>query len=84
MRLASLPPVSGGVDSGKSSLVAVLTHGNGGQPSLDNGRGAARMSVLKHKHELESGRTSSISQQVLGYDEQGEVLNYGSGAGETS
>ena len=56
--------VSGGVDSGKSSLVAVLSHGSNGAPALDNGRGSARMSVLKHKHELESGRTSSISQQV--------------------
>ena len=52
------------MDSGKSSLVAVLTHGSNGRPLLDNGRGSARMSVLRHKHELESGRTSSISQQV--------------------
>ena len=68
--------VSGGMGSGKSSLVAVLTHGSDGRPVLDNGRGSARMSVLRHKHELESGRTSSISQQALGYDEQGKVLNY--------
>ncbi|GAX84840.1 hypothetical protein CEUSTIGMA_g12261.t1 [Chlamydomonas eustigma] len=68
--------VSGGVDSGKSSLVAVLTHGSDGQPHLDNGRGSARMSVLRHKHELESGRTTSISQQVLGYGAEGEILNY--------
>ncbi|KAK9815416.1 hypothetical protein WJX72_003287 [[Myrmecia] bisecta] len=69
--------VAGSIDSGKSTLVAVLTHGSGGRPLLDNGHGAARMNVLRHKHEIESGRTSSISQQLLGYDEEDKVLNYG-------
>jgi RecB family endonuclease NucS len=31
------------------------------------------MAVFRHKHEMESGRTSSISQQLLGYDEEGKV-----------
>jgi GTPase len=52
------------MDSGKSTLVAVLTNGSDGAPLLDNGRGSARMAVFRHKHEIESGRTSSISQQV--------------------
>jgi GTPase len=52
------------MDSGKSTLVAVLTHGCDGRPLLDNCRGSARMAVFRHKHEIESGRTSSISQQV--------------------
>ena len=65
--------VAGSVDSGKSTLVAVLTHGAGGAPLLDNGRGSARMAVFRHKHEIESGRTSSISQQILGYDAAGAV-----------
>lgn len=52
------------MDSGKSTLVAVLTHGADMRPLLDNGRGSARMAVFRHKHEIESGRTSSISQQV--------------------
>lgn len=56
--------VAGSMDSGKSTLVAVLTHGADGRPLLDNGRGSARMAVFRHKHEIESGRTSSISQQV--------------------
>ena len=64
--------VAGAVDSGKSTLVAALTHGCEGRPRLDDGQGAARMAVLRHKHEIESGRTSSISQQLLGYDEDGE------------
>ena len=63
--------VAGSVDSGKSTLVAILTHGAGGAPLLDNGRGSARMAVFRHKHEIESGRTSSISEQILGYDAAG-------------
>lgn len=66
--------VTGGVDSGKSTLVAVLSHGARGEPSLDNGRGSARMSVFRHKHEIETGRTSSISHTLLAYDEKGDSV----------
>ena len=69
------------MDSGKSTLVAVLTHGAGGAPLLDNGRGSARMAVFRHKHEIESGRTSSISQQILGYDAAGAGQGQGYGSG---
>lgn len=65
--------VGGSLNSGKSTLVAVLTQGSYGRPLLDNGHGSARMAVFRHKHEIESGRTSSISQQMLGYDEEGKV-----------
>lgn len=41
--------VAGSVDSGKSTLVAALTHGNSGHPFLDDGRGSARMAVC-HPH----------------------------------
>ncbi|CAD7702244.1 unnamed protein product [Ostreobium quekettii] len=68
--------VAGGADSGKSTLVAVMTHGTDGKPILDNGGGSARTTVLRHKHEIETGRTSSISQHMLGYDQDGRVLNY--------
>ena len=71
MPRAPLVAVAGSVDSGKSTLVAILTHGAGGAPLLDNGRGSARMAVFRHKHEIESGRTSSISQQLLGYNAAG-------------
>lgn len=67
--------VAGSVDAGKSTLVAVLTHGSDGQPLLDNSAGSARMSVFRHKHEIESGRTSSISQQMLGYDREGAHIH---------
>lgn len=63
--------VAGNVDSGKSTLVGVLITGE-----LDNGRGLARMNVFRHKHEVESGRTSSISQQIMGFTSQGKVANY--------
>uniref|UniRef100_A0A7S0RUZ7 Tr-type G domain-containing protein n=1 Tax=Pyramimonas obovata TaxID=1411642 RepID=A0A7S0RUZ7_9CHLO len=66
--------ICGNVDSGKSTLLGVLTKG-----VLDNGRGGARLQVFRHKHEVDSGRTSAISQQVLGFSPTGEVLNYGDG-----
>lgn len=52
--------VGGNVDAGKSSFVGVIT-----RDVLDNGRGFARSFVLRHKHELETGRTSSSSQQYI-------------------
>jgi GTPase len=61
--------VVGNVDSGKSTLLGVLTRGQ-----LDNGRGLARMNVFVHKHEIETGRTSSISHEVLGFDSKGNVV----------
>eukprot|EP00892_Ulva_mutabilis_P004085 jgi/Ulvmu1/2048/UM120_0044.1 len=76
--------VGGSVGSGKSSLVAVLCHGAGGRPALDDGRGRARTSVLRHRHEIQSGHTSSISQCTLGYDGGGGVLNYASVAAPTA
>lgn len=63
-RAGCMRAVTGAVESGKSTLVAILTNGARGRPILDNGRGSARMAVFRHKHEIESGRTSSISQQV--------------------
>jgi GTPase len=68
--------VAGAVDGGKSTLISVLSHGTDGQPTLDNGRGAARMAILRHKHEIESGRTSSVSHITLAYSPTGAVLNY--------
>jgi GTPase len=47
--------VTGNVDAGKSTLLGVLTHG-----VLDDGRGVARQKLFRHKHEMETGRTSSV------------------------
>ncbi|XP_037094162.1 GTP-binding protein 1-like [Pollicipes pollicipes] len=62
--------VVGNVDAGKSTLLGVLTHGE-----LDNGRGFARQKLFRHKHEMESGRTSSVGNDILGFDSQGQVVN---------
>lgn len=48
--------VCGPVDAGKSSLIGVLNNG-----ILDDGRGRSRNLVLKHHHEISSGRTSNIT-----------------------
>lgn len=55
--------VIGNVDSGKSTMVGVLTRN-----MLDNGRGSARSKVFKHSHEDQSGRTSAIGQHNLCLD----------------
>ena len=60
----------GNVDAGKSTLLGVLTHGE-----LDNGRGFARQKLFRHKHEMESGRTSSVGNDILGFDTVGNVIN---------
>lgn len=60
--------VLGNVDVGKSTLVGVLTQGE-----LDNGRGRARLNLFRHLHEIESGRTSSISHEILGFNSKGQV-----------
>uniref|UniRef100_A0A8C2ZFI8 GTP-binding protein 1 n=1 Tax=Cyclopterus lumpus TaxID=8103 RepID=A0A8C2ZFI8_CYCLU len=53
-----------------STLLGVLTHGE-----LDNGRGFARQKLFRHKHEMESGRTSSVGNDILGFDQEGQVVN---------
>lgn len=62
--------VAGNVDAGKSTTIGTLTYG-----ILDDGRGKARVNVFNHRHEIETGRTSSISSQILGYNSYGEVVN---------
>lgn len=61
---------TGGVGSGKSTLIGVLTTGE-----LDDGEGLARQEIFQHLHELKHGTTSAISRHLLGFDEHGEVTN---------
>ncbi|XP_012522961.1 LOW QUALITY PROTEIN: GTP-binding protein 2 [Monomorium pharaonis] len=63
--------VTGAQDAGKSTLLGVLTQGE-----LDNGRGRARLNMLRHLHEIKTGRTSSISHEIIGFNSTGHVLNY--------
>lgn len=51
-------------------MLGVLTQGE-----LDNGRGSARLNMFRHRHEIQSGRTSCISHEALGFDTQGNVIN---------
>ncbi|OBT73874.1 hypothetical protein VF21_08253 [Pseudogymnoascus sp. 05NY08] len=72
--------LTGPTTSGKSSLLGTLSTG-----TLDNGRGKSRLSLLKHRHELASGVTSSVAQELVGYktssspDIAAEVINYATG-----
>ena len=63
--------VLGEEGTGKSTLIGVLKNGK-----LDNGAGSARSNILIHKHEITSGKTSSFSHQILGFDEKGDITNY--------
>ena len=63
--------VAGPADTGKSTLIAVLSSGSG----LDNGKGLARTQVFRHNHEVKSGRTSSNTQHNLYFGATGNVLN---------
>ncbi|KAI9770358.1 MAG: hypothetical protein M1835_006562 [Candelina submexicana] len=61
--------VVGNVDAGKSTMLGVLVKGG-----LDDGRGKARVNLFRHKHEVESGRTSSVGMEIMGFDTHGEVV----------
>ncbi|KAI1503321.1 P-loop containing nucleoside triphosphate hydrolase protein [Biscogniauxia marginata] len=61
--------VVGNVDAGKSSMLGVLVKGD-----LDDGRGKARVNLFRHKHEIETGRTSSVGMEIMGFDSMGKVI----------
>jgi GTPase len=61
--------VVGNVDAGKSTMLGVLVKGG-----LDDGRGKARVNLFRHKHEIESGRTSSVGMEIMGFDTRGKVV----------
>ena len=58
------------VDAGKSTMLGVLVKGG-----LDDGRGKARVNLFRHKHEIESGRTSSVGMEIMGFDSKGEITS---------
>jgi len=62
--------VIGNVDSGKSTMIGVLTSGE-----LDDGRGYARSKVLRHDHEQVNGRTSCAAQHIFGFKVNGERVH---------
>ncbi|MCJ1402343.1 hypothetical protein MMC11_005563 [Xylographa trunciseda] len=76
--------LTGSTTSGKSSLLGTLS-----TSTLDNGRGKSRLSLLKHRHEIASGVTSSVALELIGYqatfsgpdrvEKNPDVVNYGCG-----
>lgn len=63
--------ILGNVDSGKSTIISVLK-----EKILDNGRGLARRKILKHKHEQETGRTSSITHHYYVNKEHNKIISF--------
>ncbi|KAI1660181.1 hypothetical protein F4813DRAFT_351216 [Daldinia decipiens] len=66
LRISLIGPTT----SGKTTLLGTLSNG-----TLDNGRGSSRINLLRHRHEVVSGRTSSIAQELIGYDDR-KIFNY--------
>ncbi|CAB9505840.1 GTP-binding protein 1 (Fragment) [Seminavis robusta] len=61
--------VVGNVDAGKSTIIGTLT-----TSSLDDGRGKSRTSIMRHRHEIESGRTSTATTHLMGFRSTGEPI----------
>lgn len=76
--------LTGCTTSGKSSLLGTLS-----TSTLDNGRGKSRLSLLKHRHEIVSGISSSVTPELIGYHDTSlscrgavsstSVINYATG-----
>lgn len=78
--------LAGSTTSGKSSLLGTLS-----SSVLDNGRGKSRLLLLKHRHEIVSGVSSSVTPELIGYQDSfssefgggvvpcTNVVNYASG-----
>ncbi|KAF4781751.1 GTP-binding protein [Colletotrichum scovillei] len=62
--------LTGPTTSGKSTLLGTLSTG-----TVDNGRGKSRISLFKHRHEVASGLTSSVAQELIGYKDRA-IFNY--------
>jgi elongation factor 1-alpha len=61
--------VVGNVDAGKSTIIGTLT-----TSCLDDGRGRSRTAIMKHRHEIESGRTSTATTHLMGFRSTGEPI----------
>jgi hypothetical protein len=61
--------VVGNVDAGKSTLIGTLT-----TSCLDDGRGKSRTSIMKHRHEIASGRTSTATTHMMGFNGKGQPI----------
>jgi GTPase len=59
---------------GKSTLIGTLI-----SSTLDDGKGSNRTKVATHQHEVLTGRTSTISSHLMGYDSNGYVVHASNG-----
>ncbi|CAO3596179.1 unnamed protein product [Absidia cylindrospora] len=62
--------IVGDTGSGKSTFLAHISHG-----IKDTGHGTARISLLRHPHEIETGNTSCIAHEMIGYTRDGVLVN---------
>lgn len=61
----------GETGSGKTSLLGVMSTG-----VYDDGKGLARMKILKNPNEILSGKTERVSHTVIGLDTEGRIINH--------
>lgn len=61
--------VFGEESSGKSTTTSVIIYN-----SLDDGKGTMRKKILRFQHEIQSGKTLSISSLVLGVDKENRLV----------
>ncbi|KAJ2162165.1 GTP binding protein [Coemansia sp. RSA 552] len=69
--------VLGEHSAGKSTILGCLAY-----DEADDGHGKARLSLLRHRHELESGSTSSITLEMLGFSADGKLQTYANNRSE--
>lgn len=60
----------GDENSGKSTTLSVLIN-----EKLDDGKGLMRVKNFRFQHEIQSGKTLSVSHLVMGFDEQGNRVH---------
>lgn len=59
-------------ESGKTTIISILTH-----DKKDNGNGSARSNIFRYNHEFINGHTSSIKQEIIGFNDN-TLINYNS------
>lgn len=62
---------AGQADHGKTTTVGALVTGE-----ADDGDGLIMGKIARYKHEVVMRRTSSVAERVMGFDEEGTVVNY--------
>jgi elongation factor 1-alpha len=61
----------GQADHGKTTTIGTLITGE-----LDDGDGLIMEKIARYKHEVLMRRTSSVTERIMGFDENGNIVNY--------